>query len=155
MSDALIFIQTNFNKLILLMLIIASGIFFLSKDELGDLAKHYAEITAVQGGFTQNQYNDFINDLQGLGVDTNTAKITIKAIDPEGNDLSSIVKNVTPTTSNPYPTNPQYCPRGTVITISVECDSSSKINGAFRAFGINSDFKSASTKKVYMSERVK
>lgn len=146
MDEALTFTYTFIFKLFITILVILAGVFFSSRDTLGDITKHYAETTAVNGGFSSSQYDDFIQDLKDMGIDTNTAEITVKAKSIDGHDISSKALNVTDT---------KYCPRGTTITLIVKSNKKSILNSAFKAFGINTNIKNNYSKRVYMSERVK
>lgn len=155
MGEDLSFIYKLPIMLIFIIFAISIGIHFSNRDELGELTKHYAEITATTGGFTSHQYKDFTDDLKAMGLDPNETTITIKATAPDGTDISSKALNIDAPNLTPYPTNPKYCPRGTKISLTVVSKVESGLNGIFKSFGVVSNFSKASSKKVYMSERVK
>lgn len=155
MGEDLSFIYKMPIIFVFLCYITASGIFFFNRDELGELTKHYAEITAVTGGFTTSQYNDFKDDLKDIGLDPIETTIEIKATDPDGTDITSRALNVDAPNMTPYPTNPKYCPRGSKITITVISNKKSILANIFKSFGTQTNMSKASSKKVYMSERVK
>lgn len=155
MDDELTFTFTFILEFIFIMILIWVGLHFFIKDDLSEITKHYSEITATTGGFTTTQYENFLDDLREINIDPNECDITIKAIDDDGNDISSKAINVTPTNESPYPADPNFCPRGTQITLTVVSNKESALNKVFKFIGIDSDIKKGVAKKVYMSERVR
>ena len=151
MEDELTFTFTFIIEFVFIMLLIWAGLHFAIKDDLSEITKHYAEITATTGGFTTSQYDNFLDDLRAIDIDPNECEIKITAIDDEGNDISAKAINVTPISQTPYPTEPNYCPRGTQITLSVVSNQESMLNQIFKFIGIISNIKKGMAKKVDMS----
>ena len=154
MDDALMYIYDWIWKFALILIITWTGLFFYSSNELEEITKAYAELTAVTGGFTSSQYNDFLEDLRQAGFPNEKIQVTIKATAPDGSNISSKAKNVTPINQSPYPSNPVYCPRGTKIELSIKSTEKSPLNVAYKFLGIDSDISKGSSKRIYMSERV-
>ena len=148
MGEDLAFIYKIPIILLFVFFAIAIGIHFINRDELGELTKHYAEITAVSGGFTSSQYSDFKDDLKAIGLDPSQTTITIKATSPDGTDITSKATNVDASNLSPYPTNPRYCPRGTKISLTVVSTQKSVLNNMFKSFGVASNLSKAASRKV-------
>lgn len=154
MEDDLRFAIFSPIELLLILALIWSGMHFIVRDNLGDLTKHYAEITAVSGGFTESQYNSFLQELKIRGYDVDNTEIKVKATATDGTDISDKVLNVTPKETNPYPTEPVYCPRGTIITLDVKSKKKSALANLFTYLGSPSNLSYGESHRVYMSERV-
>lgn len=154
MSEDLTFIFKHPFELLMILIIVFLGIHYRNINNLDDLTKVYAEITAVSGGFTTAQYNDFINDLEAIGYSEEDTIIEIKAIAPDGTDISNKVINVTPANQSPYPSEPIYCPRGSKITLTVVSTKKAVLTKIFDWINLDSDISLGTSKRVYMSERV-
>lgn len=153
MHEDIVFIFKHRIEIILFMFLLFIGIHFNNKNQLDDLTKVYAEITATTGGFTTYQYNDLIRDLKEIGFSEEDTLITIKATAPDGTDLTNKVINVTPP-SETYVGEPVYCPRGSKISLTVTSKKKAAINNIFKIVNSNSNISYGTSKRVYMSERV-
>lgn len=152
MGEDLSFVYKVMLSFMLLSVIVFTGIHFQDNYALENVVKHYSEITAVTGGFTTSQYDDFKNDLKLIGLDPNETDISIKASAPDGTDITSKVTDVTiPGVAG----ETKYCPRGSKITLTVVSRKKSTLTTVFKMFNLNSLLPKASNRKVYMSERVK
>lgn len=140
-------------ELIWILLIIWVGLHFCIKDNLGDLTKNYAEITATSGGFTKSQYNKFIDDLKVIGFDPENTEIKITAMATDGTDISEKAINVTPK-ENASTSTSNFCPRGTIITLDVISKKSSPLANIFSYLGDTSNLSLGTSHRVYMSERM-
>lgn len=154
MSEDLTFIFKNPFELFMILFLVLAGIHYKNINNLDDLTKAYAEITAVSGGFTTYQYNAFLNDLESIGFDKEHTIIIVQATSPSGDNISSKVMNVTPQTQNPYPDNPVYVPRGSKIELIVTSSRKSLLNSIYKWVNIQSNISLGSSRRVYMSERV-
>lgn len=154
MNEDLVFIVKHPVEFFMILFLVFLGIHYYNKNQLEDLTKVYAEITATTGGFTTSQYNDFIEDLKYIGHAEEETVITIKAIAPDGKDISSKAINVTPPRDTSYPQSPVYCPRGTKITLEVVSKKQAVLNSMFKYINKTSDISLGTSKRVYMSERV-
>lgn len=154
MNEDLTFIVKHPFEFALILLLVFIGIHFRNLNNLDDVTKAYAEITAVSGGFTSYQYNSLIEDLEKIGYDKEQTKITIKATEQDGTDISNKVTNVTPINQSPYPLNPVYAPRGSKIVLTVNSSRKSILNSIYKWLGVESSISKGKSRRIYMSERV-
>lgn len=154
MNEDLVFIVKHPVEFIMILFLVFLGIHYYNKNQLDDLTKVYAEITATTGGFTTSQYNDFIEDLKDIGHAEEETIITISATDPDGKDISSKAINVTPPSDAGYSQSPTYCPRGTKITLKVISKKKAVLNSIFKFINSTTDISLGTSKRIYMSERV-
>lgn len=154
MSEDLTFIAKHPFELFMVLFLIFTAVHYRNLNNLDDVTKAYAEITAVSGGFTSYQYNCLIEDLEKIGYDKENTIITIKATTPDGTDISKKVINVTPQNQNPYPSNPIYAPRGSKIELIVKSSRKSLLNSIYKWVNIESNISLGTSRRIYMSERV-
>lgn len=154
MSEDITFIFKHPFELFMVLFMVFVGIHYRNINNLDDITKVYAEITAVSGGFTSAQYNDLVEDLEKIGYASDSTSIKIKATAPDGTDLSSKVINVTPPSQTPYPTKPIYVPRGTKIVLTVKSSKKSLLTNIYKWVNIESNISLGNSRRVYMSERV-
>lgn len=154
MNEDITFIAKHPFELALILLLVFVGIHYSNINNLDDVTKAYAEITAVSGGFTSYQYNSLIEDLEKIGYDKEQTKITIKATAQDGTDISNKVTNVTPQNQNTYPSNPVYAPRGSKIVLTVNSSRKSILNSIYKWLGVESNISKGKSRRIYMSERV-
>lgn len=156
MGDDLKFAFTSFFEFLWIIVLIWIGMHLFTKNNLTDITKHYAEVTAVTGGFTDVQYNNMLEELRIRGFAEDSTSIVVKAIGPDGTDYSRIAKNVThPAENGIYEGEPVYCPRGTEITLSIKSKKKSILSNIYEYFGVETNLSKGSSRKVYMSERVR
>lgn len=133
--------------------VITMGLHISNYSKLNEVTKKYAEVVATTGGFTNSQYEHMIDEFRELGIDVNKAEIKIVAEGTDGSDISDSAMNVTPL-EDKNENNPVYCPRGSIITLTVR-SGKSPLRVVFKALGQDFDMAGVTSKKSFMSERVK
>lgn len=156
MSGNLKFLYSLFVEALLVVLLVTVGLHLFLKNNLSNITKHYAEVTATTGGFTKTQYDNMLEELRIYGFPEDSISINIRAIGPDGTDYSDIVKNVTPPSEDGiYEQTPVYCPRSTEIFLEIKSTKNSFLGNFYKSIGLDSNLKKGTSRRVYMSERVK
>lgn len=145
MGEDLTFIGKYVFELFMVLFLVSLGIHYSNANNLDDLTKVYAEISATTGGFTSSQYNDLVDDLVRIGYDKEKTSITISAKLPDGTNISTKAKNVT---------DSNFCPRGSKITLVVKSTKKSFVSKILNWVNIPSDISFGTSRRVFMSERV-
>lgn len=153
MEEDLSLIPKVIYELIMLLVFVYLAVHFINIIKLNNINNSYSNIVAVYGGFTDELYTDFIDDLSNIGYKEEDTTINVKAISVNGIDISSNILSVDPLGTID---TKKFAPRGAKISIEVVSNKPSIVNGIFNLIsGGNSSIKKGYDKKVVMSERVK
>lgn len=156
MDEALVFSWTFILKFILGISIIGVAIFFMHQGPLTDISKAYSEYAAVKGGFTSTDITNIKTELANAGYDPSKITITIQAYDIDGTNISSKAYPVTPKNQTPYPTTPNFVPRGGKIVLKISSSESTTLDEVNKVLGDTTAKKvKHGTKREVMSERVR
>lgn len=130
-------------------IIIAFGSYYSNQTPLFEFTAQYAQIAAVQGGFTTKDLKDIEKAINDSNLKNTT--ITIKATDSTGADISSKAMNVTPLDSDSQ--TPNFAPRGSKIYFKIESSDVTILTKVFKAINVDKITHYTSVRHI-MSERV-